>query len=200
MKNLINYTSAVLILLILPLMGWAQSANYTLDESSTMVIKGTSTLHDWEADVEEMDVNMKLTPVRLQQDTMASPVESFSITVPVESIESGKARMNGKIYDALKNDDYPEIMFLLKSSELVDNSQEGESFVLNVKGNLNIAGTLKEVTFPVKATRVDEDSFRFEGSYCLNMKDYKVDPPSAMLGTIRSGEEVEIEFNILVTK
>lgn len=188
-----------LSLLLIPMMAFSQSG-YTLDESSSMVIEGTSTIHDWEADVEEMDINITLSPASLQQDTMASPVESFSLKVPVESIDSGKGNMNGKIYGALKKDDYPEIMFFLKSSELVDNSPEGESFTLNVTGNLKIAGTLKEVTFPVKATRVDENSFRFEGSYHLNMKDYKVDPPSAMFGTIKSGEEVDIIFNILVNK
>jgi len=59
---------------------------------------------------------------------------------------------------------------------------------------------LKEVTFPVTATKVNENSFRFEGSYSLNMKEYDVDPPSAMLGTIRTGEEVEIVFDLLVNK
>ncbi|MBN2732376.1 MAG: YceI family protein [Balneolaceae bacterium] len=199
MKNLINYTSAVLILLILPLMGWAQSTSYTVDESSTMVIKGTSTIHDWEADVEEMDINIKLSPASLQQDTMASPVESFSLTVPVESIESGKGRMNGKIYDALKKDDHPQITFKMTSAELTGNGTP-EAFTLNVTGDLTIAGTTKQVSFPVNATGVNANSFRFEGNYSLNMEDYEVDPPSAMLGTIRSGEEVEIEFNILVTK
>jgi polyisoprenoid-binding protein YceI len=181
-------------------MASAQSTNYILDKNSKMVIKGTSTIHDWEADVEQMNVNMKLAPARLQQDTMANPVESFSITVPVESIESGKGRMNGKIYDALKKNDHPQIEFTLKSAELMGANASPGSFTLNSTGMLTVAGNSKQVTFPVTATRVNVNSFRFKGSYSLNMKDYDVDPPSAMLGTIRSGEEVTIEFDIAVRK
>lgn len=187
-----------LSLLLIPMMAVSQSA-YTLDESSSMIIEGTSTIHDWEADVEEMDINITLAPEQLGKDAMVSPVESFSLTVPVESIESGKGSMNRKIYGALKEDDYPNISFKLTSSELTGNSTP-EAFTLNVTGDLTIAGKTNQVTFPVKATRVNENSFRFEGDYTLNMEDYDVDPPSAMFGTIKAGEEVDIIFNILVNK
>lgn len=200
MKNIIYYLPAVLGIFLLPLMAWAQPTTYTLDESSTMVIKGTSTIHDWEVDVEKMEADITLAASDSEDNEAKNLVEAFSITIPVESLESGKRKMNRKMYDALKKDDHPEIMFFLKSAELTDNNQSAQSFTLNATGNLNIAGSLQEVTFPVKATRVDESSFRFEGSYSLNMKDYQVDPPSAVFGTIKSGEEVTIVFNILVNK
>lgn len=200
MNTLINYISLAIIVLFLPVMASAQSANYTLNENSTMIIKGTSTIHDWEADVEQMDIDIALDPTKLQQDPVANPVESFSISVPVESIESGKGGMNRKIYGALKKDDHPQIKFELKSAELMDAAANTGSFKLNSTGMLTIKGNSREVTFPVQATKVDENGYRFEGSYNMNMKDYEVDPPSAMFGTIKSGEEVEIVFNILVTQ
>ena len=216
MKTSITYLSVALLMLLLPVATWAQSANYTLDESSTIVIKGTSTIHDWEADVEKMDANVMLATSQPEGEEPNNLVESFSITIPVESLESGKGNMNRKMYDALKKDDHPEIMFFLKSAPLVDKAAGGQSFTatlvdssltttkeergLKATGNLNIAGSLKEITFPVKATKINNNSFRFEGSYSLNMKEYDVDPPSAVFGTIKSGEEVTIEFNILVNK
>jgi polyisoprenoid-binding protein YceI len=179
---------------------WAQSAAYTLDEAnSSMVITGTSTIHDWEADVEEMSTEIALAPEMMTQDSMANPVNSFSLTVPVESIESGKGGMNRKIYGALKEDDHPNIMFNFSSATLADTVNTPENFTLNVTGNLNIAGHVEEVTFPVKGTKVGDSGYRFEGSYGLNMKDYEVDPPSAVFGTIKSGEEVEIKFNVMFT-
>ena len=200
MKTSITYLSVALLMLFLPVATWAQSANYTLDESSTIVIKGTSTIHDWEADVEKMDANVMLATSQPEGEEPNNLVESFSITIPVELLESGKGKMNRKMYDALKKDDHPEIMFFLESAQMVDKAPGGQLFTLKATGNLNIAGSLKEVTFPVTATKVNENSFRFEGSYSLNMKEYDVDPPSAMLGTIRTGEEVEIVFDLLVNK
>ncbi len=201
MKTAINTLWILVIILLVSSAGWAQSTNYTLDrENSSIVITGTSTIHDWEADVEEMSTDISLAPEAVMQDNMKNPVNSFSLTVPVESIESGKGGMNRKIYGALKEDKHPNIMFNFSSATLADTVQTPESFTLNVTGNLNIAGKVKEVTFPVKGTKVGENSYRFEGSYGLNMKDYDVDPPSAVFGTIKAGEEVDIKFNVLYTE
>lgn len=200
MKTAINTIWTLIVVLLVSTTGWAQSTNYTLDQAnSSIVITGTSTIHDWEADVEEMSTDISLAPEVMMQDSMANPVNSFSLTIPVESIESGKGGMNRKIYGALKDDKHPNIMFNFSSATLADTVQTPESFTLNVTGNLNIAGKVKEVTFPVKGTKVGENSYRFEGSYGLNMKDYDVDPPSAVFGTIKSGEEVDIKFNVLYT-
>lgn len=199
MKTLTNILSISLVALLLPVMGLAQSVNYNVDESSTMKVIGTSSVHDWEAEVEEMDLSVALNPELLASDNTESPVTSLSLNVPVTSIESGKGGMNRRINDALKHKDHPEIMFNLISSEIAEGEQSGESFTLNLRGNLNIAGFTREVTFPVTGTKVDDNSYRFEGSFGLNMTDYEVDPPSAMFGAIKSGEEVEIVFNILLT-
>jgi polyisoprenoid-binding protein YceI len=198
MKTLKNLISISILALLLPVMGLAQSAEYTVDESSTMKITGTSTIHDWEAEVQEMDLTVALNPELMNTESPQSPVSSLAINVPVKSIESGKGGMNRRINDALNEKKNPEIMFNLISSELAEGEITENSFTLNLRGNLNIAGFTREITFPVTGTKVDANSYRFEGSYGLNMKDYEVDPPSAMLGAIKSGEEVEIVFNILL--
>ncbi|SHG36406.1 Polyisoprenoid-binding protein YceI [Fodinibius roseus] len=199
MKTIINSIWISLGLLLITGQGWAQTTEYTIDKSSTMVINGTSNIKDWKAEVEEMNAKISLTPSLLEQDSMASPVSQFSLTIPVKEIESGKGGMNRKIYGALKEEDHPEIMFNLISAALADTVQSAELFTLKVEGNLSVAGTVNEVSFPVKGTRVGEDNYRFEGTYGINMKDYDVDPPSAIFGTIKSREEVEIKFNILLT-
>lgn len=199
MKTIINSIWISLGLLLITGQGWAQTTEYTIDKNSTMVINGTSNIKDWKAEVEEMNAKISLTPSLLEQDSMASPVSQFSLTIPVKEIESGKGGMNRKIYGALKEEDHPEIMFNLISAALADTVQSAELFTLKVEGNLSVAGTVKEVSFPVKGTRVGEDNYRFEGTYGINMKDYDVDPPSAVFGTIKSREEVEIKFNILLT-
>ncbi len=198
MKTLTNILSISLVALLLPVMGLAQSVNYNVDESSTMKVIGTSSVHDWEAEVEEMDLSVALNPELLASDSTESPVTSLSLNVPVTSIESGKGGMNRRINDALKHKDHPEIMFNLISSEIAEGEQSGDSFTLNLRGNLNIAGFTREVAFPVTGTKVDDNSYRFEGSFGLNMTDYEVEPPSAMFGAIKSGEEVEVVFNILL--
>ena len=178
----------------------AQSDSYEILEKSTIQVEGTSTLHDWTSDVEEFGSYIKFNAAALEGDTLSNPVESLSLTIPVESIESGKGGMNRRTYDALKSDDFPNIMFQMNKAELVSADSALASLELSVEGNLTIAGTTKSITLPVTGVRQDDGTFKFTGEYEINMKDYDVDPPSAMLGTIKAGEVVTIPFEIHVAK
>lgn len=144
-----------------------------------------------------MDISFN--PEMITQETPASPVSSLQLNVPVSSLESGKGKMNRKMKEALKEDDHPQIMFGLVSAELADSVSADGAFNLTITGNLNIAGVEKEVSFPVTGIKEGENGYRFEGSYSLNMTNYKMDPPSVMFGAIKCGEEVMISFNILLT-
>lgn len=178
----------------------AQSDSYEILDKSTIQVEGTSTLHDWTSDVEEFSSYIKFNAAALEGDTLSNPVESLSLTIPVKSIESGKGGMNRRTYDALKSDDFPNIMFQMNKAELVNADSAMTSMELNVEGSLTIAGTSKNITLPVTGTKQDDGSFKFTGEYEMNMKDYNVDPPSAMLGTIKAGEMVTIPFEIYIGK
>lgn len=192
MKSLLTTLFLVLIASTGSLM--AQSQNYVMLDKSTMQIAGTSSIHDWTADVRGFTASIDLNTEALGKETTASPVQSFSLTVPVKKIESGKSGMNSKIYGALNEKKYPNITFELISAEVT--KAEGSIVQLNVSGKLNIAGTERTISLPVESTKIEGGSYKFTGSYELNMKDYNVDPPTAVFGTIKSGEKVTISFEL----
>ena len=198
MKSL--FTSFLIFLFAVSGNVLAQSDSYEILDKSTMQVEGTSTLHDWTSDVEEFSSYIKFNAAALEGDTLTNPVESLSLTIPVESIESGKGGMNRRTYKALKSDDFPNIMFQMSNAELVNADSALTSMELNVEGNLTIAGSTKSITLPVTGMKQEDGSFKFTGEYVINMKDYDVDPPSAMFGTIKAGEVVTIPFEIYVAK
>jgi polyisoprenoid-binding protein YceI len=173
----------------------AQSNNVTLLEKSTMQIDGTSNVHDWTADVEQMNFDISFDRSAVEGESLKNPVTGLSLTIPVEGLESGKGRMNGKMYDALQKDDHPTITFEMSSSELTETTSD-TGFMLNTSGTLTVAGTSNEISFPVEGTIQDNGTFKFTGSYKIDMNDYNVDPPTAMLGAVRSGEMVTINFEL----
>lgn len=173
----------------------AQSNSVTLLEKSTMQIDGTSNVHDWTADVEQMEFDISFDQSAVEGESLQNPVTDLSLTVPVEGLESGKGRMNNKIYDALKKDDHPTITFEMSSSELTEATSD-TGFMLNTSGTLTVAGTSNEISLPVEGTIQDDGTFMFTGSYEIDMNDYNVDPPSAMFGAVKSGEMVTINFEL----
>lgn len=178
----------------------AQSNSYEILKKSTMQVEGTSTLHDWTSDVEEFSSYIKFDATALEGDSISNPVQSLSLTIPVKSIKSGKGGMDRRTYDALKSDDFPNIMFQMNNAEITTTDSALTSMELNVEGNLTIAGTSNTITLPVTGEKQEDGSFKFTGEYEINMKDYNVDPPSAMLGTIKAGEMVTVVFEMYVAK
>jgi polyisoprenoid-binding protein YceI len=175
---------------------------YRIDAgASTMTIAGTSTLHDWECAVEDVGGRLQVQPAA--EDDAAAPVSglpSVSVQVPVEKIECGKGRMNRNLRKALDADAYPTILFSLEAatvSPLPDSA--GSWFSVSATGELIVAGARRQVEVPVKGQRLD-DGFRFVGEKSLKMTDFDVDPPSVMLGTINTGDEVTVRFDVVAAR
>lgn len=182
-------------------LGNSQTVKFNTSEETTMTVSGTSTLHDWTSEVQTVkgfvEVGEKM--VKKGKAKKGDAIKSVKIVVPVKSIISPRgSTMDKKTYAALKSEENPDIVF-----ELTDNiisSVSGETFVVNAKGKLNIAGIKHQVEFPVEGKIISTDKMSFTGSYKLNMTDYDMEPPSAMFGQIVTGEEIEIKFELIVSK
>jgi polyisoprenoid-binding protein YceI len=151
---------------------------------SSMKIAGTSTLHDWESKVENFTA-----VVRMQGEV----IQSAGFKAVVSSIKSGTSAMDANTYKAMKEPQHPNIEFTAGTL-----TYSGSS--LPIKGSLTIAGVTRKVEFKGVIEKWSEESITIKASYPLKMSDYGIDPPKAMMGTIRTGDEVTISFNITLYK
>ncbi|MFN1836137.1 YceI family protein [Balneola sp. MJW-20] len=158
---------------------------YTIAQpESEVTISGTSTLHDWESVAEEFTGEATFT----MEDGSLTGIQSLVFTVVVDQIKSGKGMMDKKTKGALKEKKNPEITFNL--SEVSEMS--ADSIMAN--GELTIAGVTKTVQIKAAYMVNDDGSVTFNGTQPINMTDYEVDPPTAMLGSIKTGEDVQVHF------
>lgn len=179
----------------------AQTVKLNVSEESVMTVTGTSTLHGWTSEVNTVTgyVELEEKMVKKSKVKKGDPIPSVHIVVPVKSIISPRgSTMDKKTYAALKSEDHPNITFDLKDNEIF--SVSVDTFTVMSSGSLEIAGKTLQVAFPVKGKLISADKASFTGAYKLNMKDYDMEPPSAMFGQIVTGEEVEIKFNLIVSK
>ena len=158
-----------------------------------MTIKGSSNLHDWESSAKEVRARGSII---LEANTLKS-IPSFSVEVPVKSIKSAKGSiMDGKTYDALKADQYPNITYTLE--KVTGLNKKGENYDLYASGSLSMAGASNKIDLYVKVKVNADGSLTFSGSKKLKMTDYKIDPPKALFGTLTTGNDVEIVFQVTV--
>ncbi|MDZ7847890.1 MAG: YceI family protein [Owenweeksia sp.] len=88
-------------------------ATYKTDQAqSSLKVSGTSTVHDWEMEAKGMNGVMN---VDLYEDSM--DIKNLSLTVEVNSLKSGKSVMDGKTYDALKEEKYPTINYKMTEAK-----------------------------------------------------------------------------------
>lgn len=169
-------------------------SNYRVSNYS-LVIKGTSNLHEWQSNANEVRANGGLTI----DATGLKAIPWFNVEVPVKSIKSPKGSiMDNKTYDALKADNYPNIFFKLDRVGGINN--RGGNYEVNLTGTLSMAGASKQIDLYVQGRPAADGSVVFSGSKKLKMTDYGIKPPTALMGTLTTGDEVEIVFQITMRK
>jgi polyisoprenoid-binding protein YceI len=186
MKNLVRTISKAfyVFLMIMTVSGFAQKV-YTLDAKPLLKLSGTSSLHDW--DMTSETATGKL--VATVENNKLTAIKSLTVEMPAESIKSGKSGMDKNAYKAIQTDRFKTIKFELKSAtKQVDGTW-------NFTGTFTIAGVAKQVTLKAKETAT-AGQYAFEGTYSFKLTDYKVTPPTALMGTVKTGDDVKISFKV----
>ncbi len=173
-------------------------------QAGRITIEGTSTLHDWEIKGDTIVGRMSL-------DAAATDIESalfdgnaipeVQVEIPVESLESGRRRMDTETAKALNAARYKFITYKLTSmerapdqpAERLEAGEENDVLHAVATGELTISGQTRTVTFPV--TIADRNGgLTIRGAADLKMTDFGVEPPRLMLGALRVGDDINVQF------
>lgn len=152
-------------------------------------VAGTSSLHDWEMKSD----NSSGTMVATLDNNKLTGVSELKIVVVAESLKSGKSGMDKNAYEAIKTKDHKEITF-------VSNSVQVSGDKVTATGDLTIAGTKKRTSVIATCTVQSNGEINCKGSKKIKLTEYNVDPPTAMFGTIKTGDDLSINFDVTFTK
>jgi len=179
--------SAVALLLFLN--GIAAADRYVPTKGSFVRIEGTSTLHEWK--MEGSTINGEIAAPPIEQWQNGSAPTDVTVTIPVASIKSDHDKMDKLMADALKADKNPVIRYELSRAIL---TQAAPAFTVTTKGQLTIAGVTREIDMQVSGTRDAAGTYVLNGQAPIRMSDFGIKPPTAMLGTIKTGNDVKVTF------
>jgi len=187
-RNNITLTG-ILFFLVLGYSAVAQEAQTIKDVE--MSVNGTSTIHDWTSAVTDIKGSAALQV----SEGKLTDISALSLKVKVEGIESSKGRiMDNKTYNALESDDHPYITFSLASAKIMP---KGNNVQVTATGPLTIAGKTNTVQIVAMGT-YQGDAIHFSGSKDLKMTDFGISPPTAMLGTLKTGDDITIDFSLVL--
>lgn len=158
---------------------------FNLDVKTNFSVLGTSTLHDWEMKSASRTGTANLTVT----DSKLVDINSIDITLPAETVKSEKKSMDKVAYETLKTDKFKNIKYVLKSADKVNET------TWNLTGTYTIAGVSKVLKTQVKTT-VTNGVVNIQGSNKITFTEFGMKSPTALLGTIRTGEDLIIKFNL----
>lgn len=189
--SFVKHTLTLLVLLC-SIATTSQAQTRFYEQALSMSIKGTSTLHDWEMKSEKGDVEAA---IDITSDKIT--FSSLTFTMPANTLKSGHGMMDKNTYKALNTSKNPSITFSLKSANITPAGNNTYNF--RGLGNLTIAGTthLTDLVATLKYNPLDK-TFTCIGSKKFKMTDYGVKPPTVMMGTIKTGDDISISYNLKI--
>jgi len=157
-------------------------------KTSTMTIYGTTNVHDFKSKVTQIKGEVVV--------SSSKKIQSLNVEIPVRSIKSGEKGMDTKTYEAFNEGKFPTISFqLVDASSLQIN---GDDISVTVTGNLTMAGATRRISFKTTGKNLKPGAYEFKGSIALKMTDFKMKPPTAMLGVMKVGDAITLKFDINV--
>jgi polyisoprenoid-binding protein YceI len=182
----------------LSLIAWrAATDQLTIRPESRLWVDGSSTVRDWSCKAPVLDASIGTTDSNPVVAVLAgtNAVTTVKLTVPIEKMDCGNGTMNGHMKKALKSTEFPTITFQLNTYSLA----KGDSVTSGtLHGSLTIGGVANAIVLPVTLKSATEGALRVAGAYELNMRDYQLQPPTLMLGTLKVREKVKVNFDLLL--
>jgi len=170
------------------------SAQETLNVKSVKAtIQGTSSLHDWESDITKIDFRGLIQ----MENGVPKLIKDVLVSIPVKTIKSSEGRiMDNKTYEAFKSEDFPTITFVVVQSLVTVDASK--NVTVKAPGKLTMAGTTRSVTVEAKGRILTNGDLQLAVAQKVNMTEFNMKPPTAMMGAIKVGESVTVVVDLVL--
>lgn len=160
-----------------------------IKKESEIKISGTSNLHNWHEVARDFSVAMNMSA----GESATAIIDRIEFSCIASSITSDNSIMTKKTHEALRVEKHPEITFSSggQSSILVRNGE----FSVILTGDLTINGVKRQVAIPVQGY-LSGAMLHVNGSTKIKMSDYEIKAPTALMGTLKTGDDVTVSFNL----
>jgi hypothetical protein len=167
----------------------AQEAKVVMTESK-LTVDGTSNIHDWTIDGKSLNGNLNAV---IENNALKS-IKSLEFNVVVEQLKSGRNGMDENTFKALNSKKYKNISYTL--TKVVKISKTAENlYLVETQGELFVAGTTKIINQNFTVI-LSGKKIIISGRQVIDMTVYGVKPPTALLGTIKTGKNVTVNFKV----
>ena len=181
--------SVLFLLIAAPVVG---QATYTLVESSKVWVDGTSNRDDWTVYAESIEGQVALEAV---PDSGLPVIQEATFSVLKRQLKSRKSSiMDRLMHKTLKATQNNAITFVLAAAEVTP--LEDGMFSIAATGDLTLAGESKPIELTLHGTITEDGVLQLTGTYPMLLSNHGMEPPTALYGALRTGDEVVVNFDV----
>ena len=170
------------------------NAAFTM-KSVKATVQGTSSLHEWESNITKIEGKGTFQ----LEDEVVTLVKDAEIKITVKGIISEKGdKMDKKTYETFNSDKYPYITYSFNNAAVKTN--DSQAVQMDANGTLSMAGVSKTVPISAVGKKLPNGDLHLTVSKKLKMTDFGMEPPVMLLGTIKVGDEVTVNFDFILSK
>jgi polyisoprenoid-binding protein YceI len=181
-----SYLSIIIVLFLLTgFSALTAQEGFQIGSSQEFKVSGTSSLHDWDMTSEGARGEASI----IVEGNEIKEIKSLRVDLPVKTLKSGNNRMDRTAYGAIDADKHQYVRFELTSVRNITANQ------VLASGNLTLAGNTRPVAIRA-GYKVTGNTLQFVGAHSIKFSQFDVDPPTALLGSVRTGDDLMISFDV----
>jgi polyisoprenoid-binding protein YceI len=117
---------------------------------------------------------------------------TLTFSVPVKSIKTDNEKRDGHMYELVKAEKNPNVVF---KGKFIDdfNFEEKATQTLNATGDFTLAGVTREITIPIDLKLATENIIQLKASWSLLITDYNLERPNLAFLKINDKHDLSVD-------
>lgn len=179
----------------------AENIRYTAGACSKLVLNGDSTLHKYACVAQQLAAEGELRIASKKRDVetirtavIEGKMSSWTVRIPIAGLKSEHTGLDENLQKAMHAGQFPEVTFKMTSYK-TDAAGPDNMLSIKAQGMLTVAGQSRNVSLTGLMT-ITDTGFMLSGKKGLLMSEYSVEAPVLFMGTVKTDDKVEIQFNL----
>ena len=159
--------------------------------SGEVEVSGYTNNYNWKMKTDSVECKAQITLI----NRSLKAINGLSFSVPVKNLSSPNTYMDRIAHRTLKSYPFDKIYFKYVKSEILP-WDDKDQYLIKASGNLTIAGITQAISMDLIATVIKDGVITFAGNHQLKLSTYQVVPKKALMGTLKTSDDVLVNFVI----
>ncbi|MEY3052930.1 MAG: hypothetical protein RLY31_2715 [Bacteroidota bacterium] len=177
----------------------ATSHRFRITDNSSLSLEGKTNVNVFRCRCTEKFFRQEYSALSAATPSESLHFRNTGLALPVASLDCGNKLMNKDLQKALRHDLHPFIHIYLREvkPDKCHRLSAGNDWIrLKALTCISINGMDKEYWLDVNALRLSSTRYRFVCAKRIDMTDFGITPPSAMMGMVRVENDIVIRMDL----